>query len=239
MQTAEYNAKNNNKQKICVFGSGVLGKQIKRYLIEKNFNVITLGSDPSNDFIIDYEKSIKDQLGDYNLDNIKGLVYSQGLNIKDNINNFNSDEFDNLVRANITYILDSLNFMISNKMLLNNSKICILGSIWGLASKENKLSYSITKSAISGLVKSLSIDLGNKNILVNAILPGVVESDMSQRMLSEDQLNSIKYMTPLNRLASPEDIASSVYWLISNMNTFITGQSITVDGGFLVSKYFK
>ena len=239
MRTIEYNTKNNNKHKICVFGSGVLGKQINRYLIQKDFNVITLGSDPSNDFIIDYEKSIKDQLVDYNLDNIKGLVYSQGLNIKDNINNFKSDEFDNLVRANITYILDSLNFMISNKVLLNNSKICILGSIWGLASKENKLSYSITKSAISGLVKSLSIDLGNKNILVNAILPGVVESDMSQRMLSEDQLTSIKYMTPLNRLASPEDIASSVYWLISNMNTFITGQSITVDGGFLVSKYFK
>ena len=81
--------------------------------------------------------------------------------------------------------------------------------------------------------------MGKRNILVNSILPGVVESDMSRAMLSADQLSCIKYMTPLNRLASPEDIASSVYWLISNMNTFITGQSITVDGGFLVSKYFK
>ena len=70
--------------------------------------------------------------------------------------------------------------MINNKILLDNSKICILGSIWGLASKENKLSYTIAKSAITGLVKSLSIDLGKRNILVNSILPGVVESDMSR-----------------------------------------------------------
>ena len=225
--------------KICIFGSGVLGKQIKKYLIKKNINVITVGSDQSNDFIIDYKISIKNQLNKFNLNNISGVVFSQGINISDNVENFYSDAFDKLVGANITFIIDSLNFMITNKVLLDNSKICILGSIWGLASKENKLSYTITKSAISGLVKSLSIDLGKKNILVNAILPGVVESKMSREMLSEDQLSSIKYMTPLNRLATPEDIASSVYWLISNMNTFITGQSITVDGGFLVSKYLK
>ena len=232
-------SKNNIEKQICVFGSGVLGKQIKRYLIKKNLKVITIGSDSCNDYIVDFEIPIKSQLKDLRLNNICGLIYSQGVNISDNIENFKSFEFDKLVKANITFIIDSLNFMVTNKVLLDNSRICILGSIWGLSSKENKLSYTITKSAISGLVKSLSIDLGKKNILVNAILPGVVESNMSRKMLTADELSSIKYMTPLNRLASPEDIASSVYWLISNMNTFITGQSITVDGGFLVSKYFK
>ena len=210
------NKNDNKKPKICVFGSGVLGKQIKKYLLKKNFNVMAIGSHHSNDYIIDYEISIKDQLKDLKLTNISGIVYSQGINIIDSVENFSSHDFDTLIRANITYIVESLNFFINNKILLDNSKICILGSIWGLASKENKLSYTIAKSAITGLVKSLSIDLGKRNILVNSILPGVVESDMSRAMLSADQLSCIKYMTPLNRLASPEDIASSVYWLISN-----------------------
>ena len=107
----------------------------------------------------------------------------------------------------------------------------IISSIWEVLSKKNKLSYSVSKSALSGLVKSLACDLSDYNILINNVLPGVVDNPMTHKMLTQEQINNIEKTTGFNRLITLHDIYNTVKFLVTE-NTAVTGQSIVVDLGF-------
>jgi 3-oxoacyl-[acyl-carrier protein] reductase len=113
----------------------------------------------------------------------------------------------------------------------------IISSIWEIFSRDNKLSYCISKSALGGLLKSLSYDLSKKNILINNVLPGVVDNDMTRKTLSNEQLEYIKNYMHFKRLINVDDVYKTVKFL-SIENTGVTGQSICVDLGFTsIRKY--
>ena len=97
--------------------------------------------------------------------------------------------------------------------------------------RANKLSYSISKAALSGLVKNISYDLSEKNILVNNVLPGVIDNEMTQKTLNESQLDYIKNYLKFGRLVNLDDVYKTVKFLVTE-NTGISGQSIKVDLGF-------
>ena len=97
--------------------------------------------------------------------------------------------------------------------------------------RENKLSYSVSKSALSGLVKNLSYDLSEQQILINNVLPGVIDNEMTQKTLKVEQLEYIKNYMKFGRLINLSDVFNLVKFLVID-NTGITGQSIKVDLGF-------
>ena len=100
---------------------------------------------------------------------------------------------------------------------------------------ENKrASYSSSKSGLIGLTKACALDLAKYNILVNTVSPGFVNTDMTQNSLTADQVKSFKSEIPLERFAEPKEIASLVYYLGSDNNTYVTGQNIFIDGGWSV-----
>lgn len=172
-----------------------------------------------------------------NIENIDIVVWAQGYNFNDNINNFDGDNFDKMINANVKFILLTLNFLLKNNKINNNSKLVIISSIWQELTRENKLSYTISKAALSGLVKNISYDLSEKNILVNNILPGVIDNEMSQKTLLPEQFNYIKNHMHFNRLITLYDIYKTIKFLTLE-NTGITGQSIKIDLGFTnVKKY--
>jgi len=107
-----------------------------------------------------------------------------------------------------------------------------LSSIWQELSKQNKLSYAISKSALKGLVLSACNDLGKDGHLINAVLPGVIDTPMTRTHLSQQQINSIEQSTQFGRLPSLNDVANAVYSLCSENNTGVTGNFITVDLGY-------
>ena len=107
----------------------------------------------------------------------------------------------------------------------------IISSIWEEFTKENKLSYTISKTALSGLVKNIAYDLSSKNILINNVLPGVIDNEMSRKALSETQINNIKNYMNFGRLITLDDVYKTVKFLVTD-NSGITGQSIKVDLGF-------
>jgi hypothetical protein len=90
----------------------------------------------------------------------------------------------------------------------------------------------VSKAALDGLVKSCALDLGSRGILINAVLPGVVDTPMTRRHLSPDQIARVTDQTALQRLARPADVAEAVAFLVGPSNGAITGQSLPVDGGF-------
>ena len=159
------------------------------------------------------------------------VICAQGHNFNDNIDSFNKNNFEKMIDGNVSFILYTLNFLLKNNKIMQHAKMVIISSIWEIFSRENKLSYSITKAALSGLVKNVAFDLSKQNILINNVLPGVIDNEMSQKTLSEKEFNYIKNYMNFGRLITLDDVHKTIKFLVVE-NTGITGQSITVDLGF-------
>ena len=118
--------------------------------------------------------------------------------------------------------------------MLSEKRGCIvnISSIWGLRGASCEVAYACTKAAIVGLTRSLALELAPSGIRVNAVAPGCIETDMV-RALGEDTRAMLVEETPLGRLGTPEDIAHAVSFLASDRASFLTGQILTADGGFI------
>ena len=118
--------------------------------------------------------------------------------------------------------------------MLHQHAGCIvnISSIWGQRGASCEVTYSCTKAALIGLTRSLAMELAPSGIRVNCVAPGVIETDMV-RVLGQETLDQLASDTPLGRLGQPEDIAHAAAFLASDKAGFITGQVLTVDGGFI------
>jgi len=112
-------------------------------------------------------------------------------------------------------------------------RIVNVGSIFGVVSKEKRAIYSSTKAGLVGLTRAAALDLAPYGILVNCVSPGFVLTDMTRRILTEAEIKDLAARVPLGRMAVPEDISRVIVFLSSDLNTYITGQNIVVDGGYV------
>jgi len=119
--------------------------------------------------------------------------------------------------------------------MLHEKRGCIVNvsSMWGLRGASCEVTYSCTKAALIALTRSLALELAPSHIRVNCVAPGVINTDMVQ-VLGQDTLDVLAEQTPLGRLGTPEDIAYAVSFFASEKASFITGQVLTADGGFVV-----
>lgn len=119
--------------------------------------------------------------------------------------------------------------------MLSEKRGCIVNvsSMWGLRGASCEVTYSCTKAALIALTRSLALELAPSHIRVNCVAPGVINTDMVQ-VLGQEVLDELAVQTPLGRLGTPEDIAHAVCFFASEKTSFITGQILTADGGFIV-----
>ena len=124
--------------------------------------------------------------------------------------------------------------LVANHMAQNRSgSIVNISSMWGLRGASCEVGYSATKAAVIGLTRSLAMELAPSHIRVNCVAPGVIHTDMVDK-LGEETMESLREQTPLGRLGTPEDIAQAVSFLAGDSASFITGQVLTADGGFIL-----
>ena len=119
--------------------------------------------------------------------------------------------------------------------MLHEKSGCIvnISSMWGLRGASCEVAYACTKAALIALTRSLALELAPSHIRVNCVAPGVINTDMVQ-VLGQDILKELAEQTPLGRLGTPADIAHAVAFFASEKASFITGQVLTADGGFIV-----
>jgi NAD(P)-dependent dehydrogenase (short-subunit alcohol dehydrogenase family) len=160
------------------------------------------------------------------------VVWAQGSNLNDSIAEFKAENLDELLNSNVKFVASTLATLISQNKIVSGAKMCIVSSVWQDAIRPNKLSYAVSKAALNGLLKSVALDLSDRKIFVNAVLPGVIDTSMTRGVLSDEQILAVQGRTGFGRLVQPEELAEVIYFLCSESNNCISGQSIVADLGF-------
>jgi len=161
------------------------------------------------------------------------LINNAGINFIRKLEEISSDELSKIMQTNLISPLLLSQKIAPQMKARGGGKILNISSIWGIRSKEFRTLYSMTKFGLIGQTKALARELGEYNILVNAICPGFTMTDLTASTLSKEEITQIQAEIPLKRMAEPREIAKTVKFLISDENSYITGQTIIVDGGFL------
>jgi len=160
------------------------------------------------------------------------LVNNVGL-VRDNFLMLMSDEdWDSLLRANLTSLFYCCKMAIRKMIPQRRGRIINISSISGILGTPGQTNYSATKGGMISFTKSLARELGPFNIRVNAVAPGLIESEMVSRMPKE-KVEAIIKSSSLGRMGRPEEVAQAVLFLASERSNYITGQTLIVDGGIV------
>ena len=143
------------------------------------------------------------------------------------------DDWDNVISTNLTGTYNLTKIFIRNMIKNKNGRIINISSVAGLMGNPGQVNYSSSKSALNGFTKSLAKEIGSRNITVNSIAPGFIDTDMTS-FLDDDAKNAIVKDIPLKRFGEASDVAELALFLASNEASYITGQTISIDGGLLM-----
>ena len=161
------------------------------------------------------------------------LISNAGVSVKGLAQDFDAGDYRRVMDTNFGGLFNLANAVIPGMVSRKSGVITAVSSMWGQTGASCEALYSASKGAVDAYVKSLAKELGPSGIRVNAVSPGVIETDMLKGYSSED-LEELKTETPLGRLGSPDDVAKALYFLSSEAASFITGQIVGVNGGFLI-----
>jgi hypothetical protein len=226
--------------RLLVFGaSGAIGSAVTRHALGRGWSVtgVSRGAPPvdADDAIewLAYDPLSADPDASFPADMpFNGICWAQGANMADSLHAFDADRHLDLYRANCLSVMVSASALVRSGLLsVEGAKLTVVSSIWQERARADKLSYTVTKAAVGGLVRSASVDLGRDGHLVNGVLPGVLDTPMTAANLSSEQIAAVSNMTPHRRLPDLDTLAELICFLCSPENNSITGQSVTVDLG--------
>lgn len=163
---------------------------------------------------------------------ISVLVNNAGINPIEAIEEVSPENWARTLQINLTAPFRLIQGLCPGMKAEGWGRIVNISSIWAVVSKEKRVSYSSAKSALTGLTRTSAVELAPHGVLVNAVCPGFVETELTRANNPPEALEVIRQAIPLGRLAQPEEVARLVAFLCSEQNTYITGQSIVIDGGF-------
>lgn len=159
------------------------------------------------------------------------LINNAGINLPSWIDELSDDNINQHIQINLISPIKLISAFAPNMKKNRWGRIINISSIFGLVARGKQTMYTATKHAINGVTKTLALELGPYNILVNSVCPGFTNTDLVKRNPPEKNALLVKDI-PQGRFAEPIEIAELVSFLISDKNTYINGQCLTIDGGF-------
>ena len=225
-----------------------IGESISYYFADKGFNVVgTARSEfkfKKNNFkgtlfpirldVTDRD-SIKEAFNNLKerdlLPNI--LVNNAGITADQLFLRMKDEDWDNVIDINLTGTFNITKMFVKQMVKSRYGKIINISSVSGLMGNAGQVNYSSSKAALSGFTKSLAKEVGSRNITVNSIAPGFIDTDMTEYLDDKARLD-LESQIPLRRIGNTKDISELVFFLASDEAAYITGQTISVDGGLFM-----
>lgn len=166
-------------------------------------------------------------------DSLDILVNNAGINRDNLIMRMKEDEFDQVIDTNLKGVFQCIKAVSRQMMKQKGGRIINVSSIIGVSGNAGQANYTAAKAGVIGLTKSTAKEFASRNILVNAVAPGFISTDMTDA-LTDEQKDGMLSMIPLEKLGEPEDVARVVRFLASDDAKYITGQTINIDGGMVM-----
>lgn len=160
------------------------------------------------------------------------LVNNAGINPLGRAEDFSDADCERIMQVNLIAPMRLLRALLPGMCNSKYGRVVNISSIWSRVSKPGRFTYSTVKSAINGMTRASAVEAAPSNVLINAVAPGYVNTELTRRNNSEAELRAISEGIPERRLAEPAEIAELVAFLASEKNTYITGQTIFIDGGY-------
>ena len=219
-----------NKTIIVTGGARGIGKQISEDFKSKGAEVIV--TDTSNLNFLD-PKSIAEFLNSIKDLDIDICINNAGINEINPFCEISDQSWEDIIAVNLTGTFKITKSIIKKMMKREDGKVINVSSIWGHKSKIGRAAYSASKFGLRGLTQAIAAEAASKGVLVNSVSPGFTRTELTERILGPDGIAEIEKSIPLGRLATPKEISNVIMFLASDLNTYISGQDIVIDGGFL------
>ena len=240
-----------NKNIILTGATGGIGNSIVDTLVSLNANLIVTGTNEEklknlknkhkNVIVIKQDISIHNELEEFINrcstelnDKIDILINNAGIT-KDNLTiRMEKAEWDKVIDINLTSTFLLSKYVIKKMLKKKYGKIINITSVVGHTGNLGQANYSASKGGVSSMSKSLSLEYAKKNITVNCIAPGFIDTAMTEK-INDEFKNQLKSKIPLDRFGTPQDIANCAAFLCSDLSNYITGETIHVNGGMYFS----
>ena len=240
-----------NKTVLVTGATRGIGKRIAEDLQKLGANLILSGTNPAeinalNDSLKErncrkyfYLDFMKDESVEEFITILKSYsridvcINNAGINRINYIDDTSLNDWEEIIKVNLTgpFLLSKELVSFMKKQLYG--RIVNIASIFGVVTREKRASYTASKAGLIGLTKTTAVDLAPYNVLVNSVSPGFIVTDLTLKMLSPEEIKELESRIPMGRFGKPEEISKVVLFLASDLNTYLTGQNIIVDGGYV------
>lgn len=210
-------------------GARGIGAAIAARLQEAGYRVI---APPRTALDLASPASIDAYLASHGSETVDVLVNNAGINTLRAIPEIDANTWGEMLQVNLSAALQLTQAFAPGMAERGWGRILNVVSIFALVTRERRAAYSMTKAALAALTRTAAVEFGPRGVLVNALAPGYVDTELTRRNNPPDAIAAIEASIPLRRMAQASELAEVATFLVSDANSYLTGQTVVVDGGF-------
>ncbi|MBY0440523.1 MAG: SDR family oxidoreductase [Mycobacteriaceae bacterium] len=206
-----------------------IGCSVANTLAAKGIRVLRPGREELDLAVPESVTGYLDRLDDV----VQIVVLNAGINNPERLGELSADNWSGTHQVNVSSNLLLLQGLLPAMAATGYGRVVAISSVYAHRARAGRVAYSASKASLEEVVRSVAVEYGPFGVLANCVAPGFVLTDMTYQNNDAEQLHTLAARVPLGRLAEPEEIALFISWLVSAENSYLTGQSMVIDGGFL------
>jgi 3-oxoacyl-[acyl-carrier protein] reductase len=213
-------------------GSGGIGSAILKTLSAEEYDVV---APSSRELDLSDEDSVFRWIEINKSTEFHAMVLSAGVNYPEILFSEQESKFGEINQVNFLSHQTLLKTFVPKMAHKGYGRIVAISSAYSTTSREGRSAYSISKASLESLIRSIAVEYGRLNVLANCVVPGFIDTALTRKNNSTEQIDQLVTRIPLNSLGQPKDVARAVKFLLDPDNTYVTGQKIIIDGGYSIN----